>query len=125
MGGAGELSVGEQPRLTRRTVLAGALVAVAGCRKGRTGQTVGTRPAPAPAATLPSETTGTLTSRNMSGSPAWTIVTPAGRPPAGVVFCLHAIGGNNRMAFDDIRLPEVAAALGIPLAFAAIDGGAD
>lgn len=56
----------------------------------------------------------------------WTISTPEnGQRPQAIVYCLHAMGGNHRMAFDPIRVPQVAASLGMPVAVAAIDGGPD
>jgi enterochelin esterase-like enzyme len=56
----------------------------------------------------------------------WTISVPAnGQHPQAIVYCLHAKGGNHRMAFDSIRVPQVAANLGIRVEVAAIDGGPD
>jgi dienelactone hydrolase len=56
----------------------------------------------------------------------WTISTPGGgRRPRAIVYCLHAMGGNHRMAFDSIRVPQAAASIGFDVAVAAVDGGPD
>jgi pimeloyl-ACP methyl ester carboxylesterase len=57
---------------------------------------------------------------------AWTISTPGGgRRPLAIVYCLHGFGGDHRMAFDQIHVPEAAASLGLPVVVAAVDGGHD
>lgn len=72
------------------------------------------------------ETSGTLQSRHTNAAMGWTISTPAGRRrPEAIIFCLHAKGGTHRMAFDDIRVPDMAAHVGLNLAVAAVDGGPD
>ena len=45
--------------------------------------------------------------------------------PQAVIFCLHAKGGNHRMAFDAIHLPDMAASVKMPVAVAGVDGGPD
>ena len=72
------------------------------------------------------EVSGVLASRYMGRSLGWTISVPGGRTrPQAVIFCLHAKGGNHRMAFDAIHLPDMAASVGLPVAVAAVDGGPD
>jgi pimeloyl-ACP methyl ester carboxylesterase len=72
------------------------------------------------------QTSGTLDSRYTRSAMGWTITTPgSGHPPEAVIFCLHAKGGNHRMAFDDIRVPDMAAHVGLQVAVAAVDGGVD
>lgn len=72
------------------------------------------------------QTSGILESRHTNAAMGWTISTPAGGlRPEGIIFCLHAKGGTHRMAFDDIRVPDMAAHAGLRVAVAAIDGGAD
>jgi enterochelin esterase-like enzyme len=61
---------------------------------------------------------GTLDSRHLGRPTNWRISTPPNAK--GVVICLHARGGDHRMAFD-LGLPEAATALVI----AAVDGGPD
>jgi enterochelin esterase-like enzyme len=60
----------------------------------------------------------------MNGGVGWSISTPS-VPPKATVYCLHGFGGDHNFAFDAIRLPDVVAALRVPLAIAAVDGGAD
>jgi pimeloyl-ACP methyl ester carboxylesterase len=60
----------------------------------------------------------------MHRSVGWTLSIPAS-PLAGVVYCLHGRGDDHRFAFDEIHLPDVAAALAANLSFAAVDGGRD
>lgn len=56
----------------------------------------------------------------------WTISRPAsGRQPRAIVYCMHAKGGNHRMAFDSIGVPQAAASIGFDVAVAAVDGGPD
>ena len=72
------------------------------------------------------EQSGRLNSRYMGGNIGWTVSHPAGpTPPSGVIFCLHGHDNNHRFAFDQIHLPDVAALVGLHLAVAAVDGGAD
>ena len=86
----------------------------------------GLRGSQARRASPPVQVSGHLISRYTGASMGWTISTPAsGQRPRAIVYCLHAKGGNHRMAFDSIRVPEVAASLGIPVAVAAVDGGPD
>jgi enterochelin esterase-like enzyme len=69
---------------------------------------------------------GTLVSRYMKTSLGWTVsVPPKGQAPVGIIYCLHGKGGTNRMAFDDVHVPDVAAYVGLPVAVAAVDGGSD
>ena len=71
------------------------------------------------------EQRGKLNSRFMPAPVAWTISTPPKAAPAGIVYCLHGKGTDHRMGFDRIHLPDVAAAVGAPLAIAGVDGGPD
>jgi S-formylglutathione hydrolase FrmB len=43
----------------------------------------------------------------------------------GTIFCLHGYHTNHRLAFDSVHVPDVAAHLGLRLAVAGVDGGAD
>ena len=70
------------------------------------------------------ETSGELTSVHMPAPVGWTIATPSA-PVEGVIYCLHGQGSDHRMAFDDVHVPDVAAAANAPLAVAAVDGGKD
>jgi S-formylglutathione hydrolase FrmB len=67
-------------------------------------------------------TSGSLESTHMPEPVAWTIAMPS-QPVRGVVYCLHGHGNDHRMAFRDVRVPDVVAAAGLPLAVAAVDGG--
>ena len=60
----------------------------------------------------------------MRGTVRWSLSIPD-RPPTGVIYCLHGKGDDHRFAFDTIRLHDVAAAQGVPVAIAAVDGGDD
>lgn len=72
------------------------------------------------------EVSGVLTSRYMGRPVGWTLSVPGGGvAPRAVIFCLHAKDGNHRMAFDAIHLPDMAASVGLPVAVAGVDGGAD
>ena len=72
------------------------------------------------------ERSGTLHSRYTNAAMGWTISTPAGgHSPEAIIFCLHAKGGTHRMAFDAIRVPDMAAHVGLRVAVAGVDGGAD
>jgi hypothetical protein len=72
------------------------------------------------------QVSGVLASRYMSRSLGWTVSVPGGGVrPRAVIFCLHAKDGNHRMAFDAIHLPDMAASVGLPVAVAGVDGGAD
>ena len=74
----------------------------------------------------PVEVSGHISSRYTGASMGWTISTPGnGQRPRAIVYCLHAKGGDHRMAFESIRVPQVAASLGIAVAVAAVDGGPD
>lgn len=85
--------------------------------------------ASSPTAHLPAsgatEHSGTLNSRYMHRTVHWTVSRPAGAGALqGVVICLHGKGGDHRMAFD-LRIPDAAAVVGLRVAVAAVDGGAD
>jgi len=71
------------------------------------------------------EVSGYLDSRFTKASMGWTISTPGSRPPRATVYCLHGFDNDHRMAFDQLHIPEVAAALGLPVVVAAVDGGRD
>lgn len=78
---------------------------------------------PAPGA---KEANGYLDSRFTRARMAWTISTPGGRwQPRAIVYCLHGYHSDHRMAFDEIHVPEIAAAVGLPVVVAAVDGGRD
>jgi S-formylglutathione hydrolase FrmB len=69
---------------------------------------------------------GRLESRYMHASMGWTIAWPIdGRRPRAVVYGLHGKGSDHTMAFDGVGVPEAAAAIGMPVVVAAVDGGAD
>jgi hypothetical protein len=69
---------------------------------------------------------GTLRSRFMPSPVGWTVSRPVGTEPLrGIIFCLHGYHNDHRMAFDQIHVPDVAAFVGLPVAVAAVDGGAD
>jgi S-formylglutathione hydrolase FrmB len=67
---------------------------------------------------------GTLTSAHMPRPVGWSLSLPTG-PLSGVVYCLHGHDDDHRFAFDQIHLHDVAAAAGVHIAVAAVDGGAD
>lgn len=76
------------------------------------------------------ERNGTFHSRYMSRPVSWTVSHPGGAQPLqGTVFCLHGKGTNdgtnNRFAFDSVHVPDAAAFVGLRLAVAGVDGGAD
>jgi alpha-beta hydrolase superfamily lysophospholipase len=72
------------------------------------------------------ERSGSLDSRYMGGHVAWTMSHPEGSAaPTGLVVCLHGHQDSHRFAFDQIHLPDVAASVGLRVAVAAVDGGAD
>ena len=74
------------------------------------------------------EISGHLDSRFTKASMAWTISVPRTsrtRRPLGIVYCLHGYHNDHRMAFDQIHVPQVAAAIGLPVVVAAVDGGQD
>lgn len=72
------------------------------------------------------EESGRFASRHMRGEIGWTVSRPAGSgSPSGVVVCLHGFGGNHRYAFDQVHVPDAAASVGMRVAVAAVDGGAD
>jgi enterochelin esterase-like enzyme len=60
----------------------------------------------------------------MKRSVAWSASVPPGRL-AGVVYCLHGYHNDHRFALDTVHLDAFAAAGQLPLAIAAVDGGAD
>lgn len=69
---------------------------------------------------------GSLPSRYMHRDVGWTISHPSGSgPPDGVIVCLHGKGGDQQFAFDAVDLPDVAASVGLRVAVAGVDGGAD
>src|SRR3954452_15464889 len=67
---------------------------------------------------------GTLQSRHMGRPVSWMLSTPRG-PLLGAVVCLHGRNNTHRFAFNVIHLDDVAASLGLPIAVASVDGGAD
>ena len=72
------------------------------------------------------ELSGSLNSRYMGGPVGWTVSRPASPIRlSGVIFCLHGYHANHRFPFDQIRLPDAAAAVGLHVAVAAVDGGSD
>jgi pimeloyl-ACP methyl ester carboxylesterase len=72
------------------------------------------------------EHNGTFRSPYMNGPVNWTVSRPAGAQPLqGTIFCLHGKGTNQRFAFDAVHVPDAAAYLGLRLAVAGVDGGAD
>lgn len=70
------------------------------------------------------EHNGTLRSRYMHGPVGWSVVKPRGSLH-GTIFCLHGYEANHRFAFDDVHVPEAAHQVGLQVAVAAVDGGAD
>ncbi len=81
-----------------------------------------------PDATFPDSHTpiesGTLHSAHLADAVGWSMSRPT-ETLTGVVYCLHGRGKDHRFAFDDIQLPDAAAAVGANVAIAAVDGGAD
>jgi len=72
------------------------------------------------------EHNGTFHSRYTNGPVSWTVSHPPGAQPLqGTIFCLHGKGANHRFAFDSVHVPDAAAYLGLRLAVAGVDGGAD
>ena len=76
------------------------------------------------------ERNGAFRSRYMHGPVHWTVSHPKGAEPLqGTIFCLHGKGTNNgtnqRFAFDAVHVPDAAAYLGLRVAVAGVDGGAD
>lgn len=72
------------------------------------------------------EHSGSLNSRYMGGHVGWTVSHPEGNaPPTGAVICLHGYHNNHRFPFEQIHLPDAAASVGLRVAVAAVDGGAD
>jgi pimeloyl-ACP methyl ester carboxylesterase len=72
------------------------------------------------------ERSGTFASRYMGGRVGWTVSHPAGTSaPTGVIFCLHGYHENHRFPFDQLHVPDAAAFVGLRVAVAAVDGGAD
>jgi len=74
------------------------------------------------------ELSGHLDSRFTKARMGWTISVPRTSKthrPLGIVYCLHGYHNDHRMAFDQIHVPEFAAALGLPVVVAAVDGGQD
>jgi S-formylglutathione hydrolase FrmB len=67
---------------------------------------------------------GALVSAHMPAPVKWMMSVPAGTL-AGVVYCLHGRGADQRFAFEHVHLPDFAAAAGARLAFAAVEGGED
>jgi hypothetical protein len=66
---------------------------------------------------------GTLSSSLTPHPVNWSLSMPPGALAA--VVCMHPHSADHRFAFDQIHLPDVAAAAGAKLAIAAVDGGAD
>ncbi len=114
--------------VTRRGILTSAaalaIAGIGGCAgqprsgHGRTGPHAGDQPPMI-------QTSDHLDSRYTGARMGWTIAVPSRPRPIGIVYCLHAKGGDHRMAFDSIGLPEVAVRLRLPVAVAAVDGGHD
>jgi enterochelin esterase-like enzyme len=75
-------------------------------------------------AARPGLVSGTLRSQRMHGSVDWTYSVPA-VPPVAVLYALHGKGGNHKSTFHDIKLHEAAAASGLPVVIAAMEGGDD
>lgn len=72
------------------------------------------------------EQSGTFRSRYMGRTVGWTVSRPAGDGPVdGIIFGLHGYGEDHRFVFDQIQLPDAAASVGLHVAVAAVDGGAD
>lgn len=74
------------------------------------------------------EISGSLDSRFTNARMGWTISVPRTsrtRRPLAIVYCLHGYHNDHRMAFDQIHVPQVAAALDLPVVVAAVDGGQD
>jgi S-formylglutathione hydrolase FrmB len=124
----GDLSCDQAQRPTRRHFLLGIAVLAAGCA-GRS--TANRRSAGAVSGTAAAKPTvshqvvsGHMTSSHMNSPVGWTVAWPPG-PATGVVYCLHGKGDDHRFAFDEIHLPDVAAAAASPLIIAAVDGGKD
>jgi pimeloyl-ACP methyl ester carboxylesterase len=63
-----------------------------------------------------------IASAAMGRDVTYAVVVPP-TTPIGTVVCLHGRGGNHRMAFDSVRLHDVVADEGVPLAVVGIDGG--
>lgn len=72
------------------------------------------------------ERSGTFPSRYMNGPVGWTVSHPPGSQPLeATIFCLHGYHNNHRFAFDAVHVPDAAAFVGLRVAVAAVDGGAD
>lgn len=72
------------------------------------------------------ERNGTLDSRYMKGPVNWTVWRPPGKGALqGVIFCLHGYQADHRFAFDSVQVPEAATRVGLRVAVAGVDGGAD
>ena len=105
---------------------AGGLVELGSGRRARLLHRLGLESSPdrsVPAAHTPL-VSGTLASAHMPAPVKWMMSVPAG-PLAGVVYCLHGRGADQRFAFEHVHLPDFAAAAGDRLAFAAVEGGED
>jgi alpha-beta hydrolase superfamily lysophospholipase len=108
----------------RRFLLAGAgLAAIAGGGIAAT-TLIETDPTERPRPSGWLERNGRLRSRYMHEPVGWTVVRPRGLLH-GIVFCLHGYEANHRFAFDDVRVPTAAHQVGLQVAVAAVDGGAD
>lgn len=69
---------------------------------------------------------GRMNTRYMPGPVGWALSRPAGvGPVTGLVVCLHGYHDDHHFAFDQVRVPDAAAAAGLRVAVAAVDGGAD
>jgi enterochelin esterase-like enzyme len=74
------------------------------------------------------EISGYLNSHFTKARMGWTISVPrttGHQQPRVIVYCLHGYQNDHRMAFEQIHVPEVAAAIGFPAVIAAVDGGED
>jgi len=65
--------------------------------------------------------TGVLESARLRRPVRWKLSLPP--KSLATVFCLHGRGGNEESPFAEQRLPDMAAELGLPLAFAGVEGG--
>lgn len=72
------------------------------------------------------EVSGSLQSRYMGRSVGWTVALPRRDGPLdGIVVALHGYHEDHRFALDQIHLPDAASSIGLRIAVAAVDGGAD
>jgi enterochelin esterase-like enzyme len=92
----------------------------------RTPHGAGQSASPASRVTPAREFSGYLDSHFTRARMGWTISVPTGHQrPRAIVYCLHGFDNDHRMAFEQIHIPEVAAAIGFRAVVAAVDGGQD